>query len=429
MKALASVLTVLFAVIFGLFGTAWVYVYFFINTPETGLYSYVHTLTDQNGDAKYFLELNHYAAVGGGDEMTELIFNYYTDYNMVGVKSYGIQQINGEFYYYDGFDGTYVSIPAKEPGFKMIVDVKSEADIENGVLHGTPYAVVLDGTYVETQSTVNLIKPLENVLKTGFGIIGDLFRKKEDRNAWKYDNNGENIWSTPITDVDYITKSYTFEQFFEMAKMYLTRSSYGYGDYVLPLVELQSYFSLEVFEDGQFKPLQDATFNMSYFSVDVKNYRYGASFAPQSVFGMIGYDPNYNSTGMEINDEYWKYVVDYTLTARDFDYVYSSVYGGYLLIVNPLRLAELSEYKGLNLHIRLDLEDVYLIDYGYNVVGVASYGLFGLRLDSFTVLNGSGQDFNLLSYSLWDTGLKSFSAVGSNVVKASDCFNGAGGVL
>jgi len=318
-----------------------------------------------------------------------------------------------------------VSIPPKASGYRFIVDILSESDIAVGALRGDPYAVILDGTYRERTEHFNLFKPVENLMRSTWGTVSDLFRRREDRNQWRFDADGQHMWEGgAFNDVTYLEKPYTIEDFFNMAMLYLTRSCYGFGEYVLPLVELQSYFSLEKFENGQFIPSADYDFNISYFAVRVNHYRYGASFASQSAFGMIANDPHYNGSGIDVNDEYWKYSVNHTLTARDFNYTYSAALGGHLLSVSPLRLAQLAAFNNMTVSVSLDLNDVWLMQNGINLIGIDLYGLFGLRLTGLSITGTGNQDFYLLQGSLWDTGLTGIQATGVSLIKSNGYING-----
>jgi hypothetical protein len=411
-RMILTVVVIIVTVIMFVVDVVWLYMKLFVDPPTTGAYTYVYTLTDGDEEA-YFIEINHYSAADGvGEEMSEVIFNYYGDYAMGYIRSYGIQKIGGKYYYYDGFNGaSWSGITQKDENFKMIVDIRDEEDIEAG-RKGEPYAVVLDGTYKREDRTVNILKPVINIVKGVFGYIGNIAEEaqgKEKTSDWKYEDNGDSIWKDPFTDVTVHSVPYTFQDFLDAAVYNLTRSTYGFGEYVLPLVELQSYFSLQPFRDGQFVDGEQTTFSVANFAVKVNNHKSGVSYASQSSFGVVAGDPNFNVTGVAVEKDYWKVRVERTLTAEDFNYIYSPEFGGYLIDLPQSLIAAFAEYPSLTANIELDLSDKYLTDRAMDVVGVAEYGMFGLRVRTFKIIGYNGHIFRMLPHSMRDTYLENFA--------------------
>lgn len=398
LSKLINLCILIVTIIFAIVDVVWLLAYYFGTPPKTVNISYVNTLTDQNGDEVYFLELNNYTNVdGSGAKMTELIFNYYTDYKVLGtIESYGIQRVEGadgtyKYYYYKKFaDGGYKTM-----------NILDREDMLYVAIEGKCYAVSLDGTYDIVTEKFDLFKPLKKAL----GV-----KMEENGKAWRSQNT--------------TTYNYSFLDFFKAAAECLTVSSYGYGDYVLPIVDLAQYFSLSELNEttGQFEPAEYTTNVVSYFGVRVHNDKTGVVNAAQSRFKIVADDFNYNTTGLDFNQDYWKYEVKYTLSAADFKYVYNPLLDGYVMSIDSKRVNEINGYS-VAVDIVIDLRDLYLFKKGFNVKGIAAFGLYGFKLNSITLKNGSG-DFHLLAKSLWDTGLKKFDAGGCNLVLNGDVFDG-----
>ena len=80
--------------------------------PQTAIISYVGSITDNDGEERSFIEIQHFEdESGSGVEMYELILTGYTDFEKSGVISKGVQFVetegandgltNFKKYYYD----------------------------------------------------------------------------------------------------------------------------------------------------------------------------------------------------------------------------------------------------------------------------------------------------------------------------------------
>lgn len=385
-KKIIDIVIVIFSVL-GIFMTC-LYIYVFIT--DKGIYTnststYVSSVTDPlTGEKMSPFEINYYANFNGsGKEVMEFRIRCYSDQRKTAIYSRGYQLVyddngNNTLYYYDSFNGNswesgHIYDETNDKGMQKTFYY---IDIESKV-----YAVRLDGTY-STYDT--------------YYTFGDFF---------------STMWGCLVQNEHYIKYHteetlhyYNYRDLLEKMSQIVRSSSYGTGNYTMPLVDLGDYLHVyAVDENGKVEdePLGSGGLINSYFEIDVNFDKRGMSYAQQSIYKSVAGDRDFNITGIDFDITYWQAKQVYNLTEQDFEKRYSSVENGYYYSLPSSVISLLKNYKDLEINISFDISK--LKD---NVLGLDNFGLFGVKINEFLVKNNKKCSFSLLNGSLNETNLK-----------------------
>lgn len=381
-----TVILVILAVIGVFIIAAWAIVTLGDLDPVTTAQAYVNTVTTKDGEERYFMEIEYWEnADGKGKEVFEFTFNAYADINMQTVTGKGIQFVSGEnrqgledlvgkfasiddvlgvisgwdtyAYDVDDYGGSWASTDEVEFGDKMYLDI-------GDVL----YAVAMDGTYTVEEQSFNLGKSIVNGLRC---IFSD----------WNGFNHDENWWDTHVYEYEYTMKDFYNEVLYAAA-----HNNKGYGSSVLNLVNLGKYMSVYEFNDnGQLEEVTSRDINDVYFAVKVTRHREGFRRAAESNFGQLLGDQFFTTVDSDnYYNDYSSTAVLPTLTGADFDYYEASEPGGYIAVIKPEVLEDITARGVREVVVDLNVNDSY---FGGNtqLIGVATSSFGGLKLKELRV--------------------------------------------
>ncbi len=363
-KFIAIVLTIAFFAA-AVIDLIWLYDYFYGVDNDTIISTHINKITDPTTGEDYsFIEMNYLSSDNGiGKELFELRFNFYTGINMQNVRSWGGQFINDQWYFYEiGNHLVYSAIDQIEFAEPMIVsiDPDNKPETDNNEL----YSVKLTGTYTK------MIR--QNVIEHTGNFISNIF------NARWNELLDANSYLKPIE------VNYTFQDFFNACKQTLTVTNKGYGDMILPFVELSEYFSVYKYnpQTTEFENLtQQAEYVNNYFAVRSSVNRYGAVYAGQSFYGMVANNNAYNEGGaLQVITDYWKHSYAYNATAEDF-----TINNGFLEMKNSV----------INNLANFDLIDITL-----NIDNIAADGILsaaGVKINTLTIAGSAAKTFTIKS--------------------------------
>lgn len=336
-KALDVIIIILTAilVIAGTLGlllsSAWIY--FQINKsagPESHVTSYVSTIKDENGEERYFMELEYWEnADGKGAEVFEFCFNAYTGVDCTTViqkvaqfwripgegssnaglsilaemlRKFNDEDWNANYYDRDG-GASFKSVDAVDCSTKQYVTI-------NDAL----FSIQMNGTYTTTYKSVNLIKSVGSFFKNLF----------TDWSAFEKDES----WY----DVHYESHNYNMIDFYTECLNALVYNNIGYGTNILSLVDLSKYFTLQDGSSGQFVDIENnQEYAKQYFAVKVTKHREGMRRAGESNALMLNNDAKW--TLVETDDIYNDYTTVTRLrdiTLDDVEFFFSARLNGYV---------------------------------------------------------------------------------------------------
>ena len=359
----------------------------------TGITStYATTITDpQTGEVLPTLQANYYENKNGiGKKVVEFRINCYSGVAKRAIYARGFQLVyddNGKatLYRYDSYDGK-----SFETGHEYTWGDKMYIDID-----GTTYAVALDGTY----------KTYHKKLKGGkiartIGILG-LNLLFEDTNYYE-----------EYTE----THNYTFEDLLTKVASIIKSSSNGTGNGIISLIDLGDFLHVyELDDSGNPKgtPLGGGTSNTlinSYFTMQTHYDLRGMAWTKQSLFESVGYDSQYNITGVDGDVEYWKSTTVLNLTEQDFEARYSQIDSGFYYILPTSKINEIKNFENVEVNI-----DFNVSNFDVNVLGFDYYALYGIKVNSLKISSKTQRDFKLLVGSLKDTGLEKSKITTENI--------------
>lgn len=388
-KAAITVCTVILVVlaVIGVFIiAAWAIVTLGDLDPVTTAQAYVNTVTDKNGEEKYFMEIEYWEnADGNGKEVFEFTFNAYADINMQTVTGRGIQFVSGEnrqgledlvgkfasvddvlgiitgwdtyAYTVDDYGASWASTEEVEFGDQMFLDIG-----------GTVYAVAMDGTYTVNEQSFNLGKSIVNGIRCIF-------------TDWNGFNHDENWWDTHVYEYDY-----TMKDFYNAVLYAAAHTNTGYGSSVLNLVDLGKYMSVYSFnEDGQLEEVTTRDINDVYFAIKVTRHHEGFRRAAESSFGQLLGDQFFTTVDSDnYYNDYSSTAVLPTLTGADFDYYEVPEMGGYIAVIKHDVLADMKAGGVREVVVDINVNDGY---FGGNTqfIGIATSSFGGLKLKALRI--------------------------------------------
>ncbi len=342
-----------------IFGSVWLYIVSNPeNIPESHATTYVSTITDQDGEERYFIEIEYWDnSDGNGKEVVEITFNAYTgiEHNHVTQKVVQFSRKDAsadevdsmlgmtdlyEFlmttnqkmetwdaYYYDKDDAsTWRSIERIDNTTPMYVTIGD-----------TLYSVTMDGKYTIYNEQFNFFKSVANAFK---GLAGSV--NYQDRNTW-YNYLPEE-------------KTYTMNEFYAALVNNLVVNDAGYGTNVLSLVDLSKYFSIKNAETGQFIDVElNQEYAKQYFSVLVTRHHEGMTRSSESNVGIYKDDASWSLHGADdVTKDYYDYTIPIYLDENDFEYRYCEDLGGYIAVLKEKYNS--SAYKRAVFSASIDVE-------------------------------------------------------------------------
>lgn len=341
--AIVTIIVVLAGVV-GALGCAW-WIYFKSNPelkPTTTDITYVGKVLDTgSGEERYFMEIDYWRNDDGvGKEVFEFAFTGYTDYEFRASKARGVQFVNTNNKRLNDLENwtrrdydRYGAISWKP----LEEDTLGWGDYMYINLKGEPYGVAMKGQWEERIQYYDAWK-----------AAGSFFTGKwnvHDRSLWYSDN--------------IIYHNYTMLEFYQSVANSLTISSEPEGEYVLPLVEMSTFFVIGRVDDkGNIDELTETTFQDDFFAVKVRLHSGGMVKAAQSAFGVYIDDRHWTITGL--NDDYLDYATVsalQTLSSEDFEYKFATGINAYVPSLRADVKARLQAAGVNKIDIRIDFDD------------------------------------------------------------------------
>ena len=222
---------------------------------------------------------------------------------------------------------------------------------------------------------------------------------------------------TDFSKTDTETIYYTMEDLLLRMKDIVKGSSYGSGDYTMPLIDLGDFLHMYEVKDGSVSdtPVGDGTLINSYFAIDISYDRRGLSYAGQSMFNSVANDSNYNITGVDFDVNYYQSNAVVNLTENDFDRRYSELNKKYYYYLPTKLINELNSYKNIEINIHFNC-----ISLSHDILGFDYFALSGLKnIKELKITNYQSLDFTLLYGSLNDTNIQKILVSNVNIINQS----------
>ena len=379
-------------IVLAFLGVIFTLVYALTILQDSGLYNnststYASSVTDpMTGEKLSPLAVSYFENYNNlGKEVVEFKIRAYSDSNKQALYERGYQLIideeNGnDLWYYDTVYGT--SFPSGHPYDETTQEGQAKEfyyiDIDDELV-----ALKLDGYSTTYKTKTNGWKIFRTIATLGTNLIF------EDTNYEK-------------TEVE--THYYTMEELLLGMKDIVKGSSYGSGEYTMPLIDLGEFLHIYEVNNGTIadEPIGSGTLINSYFAVDIKYDRRGLSYAGQSMFGSVANDSNYNVTGIDFDVNYWTSHSIYNISQNDFEMRYSELNNGYYFSLSSDLINELKNYDNLDIYINFDLsvfDDISILGFDY-------YALNGIKVANLTITSDVNSNFVLMQGSLDGTNIE-----------------------
>lgn len=315
------------------------------------------TVTDpQTNEVKQFLEANYYSnKTGNGKEVVELRLNTYSGPERQAIYSHGIQLVIengfGKLYFYNThLNESFISCEEFAWGTPMYMNMNDEL-----------FALKMNGT--RTYREVN-------VGKTLWFVISGLFTG--------YGNSYERITTE-------FTEKYTWLDVMQYIKTMIISSSYGTGDSLIPMLNLNTFFNVyEVNSDGQIsaQPIGGNNINeftANYFSVQCHYDNRGMVYAEQSLFNSVAGDSEFNISNIDFDVNYWQARNEYLITEKDFEVRKNNGTECYSLsneIKNNLNL-----YNEIDIRVNFNVDNLENKEIGFDYLAFSGLSNQNIKLE------------------------------------------------
>lgn len=343
----------------------WIYFKFFKPDSFTNSAIYANEVEDINGK-KCVMEINSY------NNLFEVKFNYYADYNSTDVISSGVQILN----FKDLKSGTYntQSFPAN-----MFVS--------------TNYFSYMAGTNGKENYNSKNLCFYEESDNISYKAINSTL---EEFGCFKIEIDGTSyalqLGRTKTTNITYFPTHITQEK--SSFSRIIQKMYEIYHDGIQDAGEhyqtfkFQDYFDVYKFDGKKYEKVEADIFD-TYFYVKVTNYNEDAKTAKDSIFGQVQYNSNWtNGEQDNLLNEYFSDRNLFKLTEQNCKFTFNETTNKHIANIND---ATYNEYKDKNLNFALVLDLDYLEEIGVIFGGVENDGnIKDLNITSYyTLTNGN----------------------------------------
>lgn len=335
---------------------------------------------------RVLFNVNYYSNdKGNGLEVQELRLDYFTDLSLLtnSIRSTGMQYIG--------------DITEKE--FSIQLGTKEEGDsyVSNSFYYyDTTDSVSWSGGNVATQLNRNtaMIVKIDN---TPYLIQLDGTKVLHDMNVGKF------LWIDIERDVTYL---FTYSDLFKDVLTAVKTNSNGYGEFYIQL-NLSKYFTNireYNYDTKKFDKTPEVDIFNCYSYLKFNYYADGLVSSEQSMFGSVALNTMYGKNDISI--EYTDGLMVYTLSEKMFNYRYSDLFDGYFISLDIDDISIFNDLPTHKINVHINIDSSWLLEKGYNVVGIDYNGFENLLVDTLTI-NGSGK-FHILDNAMANTNLKTF---------------------
>lgn len=239
----------------------------------------------------------------------------------------------------------------------------------------------------------------------GYGLQTNLTRAtdfiiKIDNEPYKIQLDGKkdftyyaNFFASIFGMADTITTYYNYAFIFTDLMKAVETNSQGYGDFYI-VVDLSKYFTgIQKFNGEKWENLPSVDIVKNYAVIKFHYDKNGATSSTQSLFGLIEGSANYGEA-IDSDVDFWQERVVYTLSPKFLEYRYSEVYGGDFAVLKQDILQKLLKKPRAKVDFIINLNDEYLLDNKYKLIGFDYSAFEGLRVGTVTI-KGAGKFYIL----------------------------------
>lgn len=362
LKVIISIYLVLCTVAIGL----WVYLKFFKPDSFTNSAIYANTVEDINGK-KSVMEINSY------NNLFEVKFNYYTDYNSTDVIGSGVQILDFDNLKYKS---NYTVETAGESAiwnwanarriFTYMADDIGEANYESKRL-----------CFYEESDNISYAG-INNTLEE-FGC----FKIEIDGTSYalklgKVSNLKTYLWGA-FSEADRTSLSLLLRELYEICHSGTYRSGTFYFT-----INLQDYFDIFKFDGKEYKIIESDVFD-TYVYVKLTNYTEDAKTAKDSIFGQVQYNTNWtNGTQDNLLNDHFSDKNYFILTEQNCKFTFDETEAKHIADINE---TSFSEYKDKNQNYTIVFDLDYLDELGIIFGGINKDGhIKDLNITSYFTL-------------------------------------------
>ncbi len=352
----------------------------------------------QELENRVLFNVNYYSNdKNNGIEVQELRLDYFTDYSLLtkSIRSTGMQYLG------DRTEKEFsLQLVSREDGDNYVSDSFYYYDTTDGISWS--------GGNVATQLNRNtsLIVKIDNkpflIQMNGTKIIRDVAVSKF-------------LWWDINKDVTYL---YTYGDLFNDVFTAVKTNSNEYGEFYIQL-NLSKYFTNVReynYDTGKFDKTPDVDIFNCYSYLKFNYYADGLVSSEQSIFGSVALNTKYGKKDVSV--EYTDGIMVYTLSEKMFNYRYSELFDGYFVSLNIDDKKLFDELPTNKINIEINPDSSWLLQKGYNIVGIDYNAFEDLPIDTLTI-NGSGW-FYILDNAMTNTNLRVFRHSGKLFLSISD---------
>ncbi len=355
LKIILSIYLILCAISIGL----WVYLKFFKPKSFTNSAIYANTVEDINGK-KPVMEINSY------NNLFELKFNYYTDYNSTDVVSSGVQILN-----YNNLKLDWKRGPLDWNWYQWFTYLDGENGQKNYDSKNICFYQESDGlSFKESDNSIQ-----------DFGCIkieinGESYALQFGR-ALKVENGLANTTITTKSSLSLFVKN-LYEIFHS--------GTYDSGTYTVTF-PFKDYFDVYKFDSEKYKKIESDIID-TYIYTKFTNYNEEAKTAKDSIFNQVQYNTNWtNDTQDTLLNEHFSDKNYFILTEQNCKFTFDESLATHIADINE---ASFNEYKDKKQNYTLVFDLDYLKEVGVAFGGINKDGhIKDLNITSyFTLENG-----------------------------------------
>ncbi len=338
---------------------AWVYLKYFAPKRFTNSAIYANFVEDENGK-KPVMEINSY------NNLFELKFNYYTDFNSTDVISAGVQILDFNNLKSDLYMGG--DLLHQEYTFSYIFGSKGKDNFNSKRL------CIYEESDGLSYATIN--KEYEEYGCIKIEIDGSSYALQLGRDI--YVKN----YAFGLSSKQKSSLSLLLKQMFEVYH----NGTYKSGTYELTF-PFKDYFDVYKFDGKKYEKIESDIFD-TYIYTKFTNYNEDAKTAKDSIFGQVQYNSNWTSgTQDNLLNEHFRDKNYFILTEQNCKFTFDESQAKHFADINDTSFNEFKD-KTQNYTIVFDLD--YLEDVGVIFGGVNKNGhVKDLNITSyFTLKNG-----------------------------------------
>lgn len=369
---------------------------------EAGKLSEQEVLQYEN---RKLFEVNYYSnEAENGVLLQEMKLNFFTDTTLTtaSCRSTGMQslvdmtELNIAESYNNLSDDDLLKLDSQNQGYELANEVNCPKVLKDSFVKDDEY-LPQGFFYYDTTNMTSW--------NGGYGLQTNLTRAtsfiiKIDNEAYKIKLEGKanftfyadwlaRLFGVADSTISYYNYAFIFTDLMKAVET----NSQGYGDFYI-VVDLSKYFTgIQKFNGEKWENLSSVDIVKNYAVIKFHYDKNGATSSTQSLFGLIEGSANYGEA-IDSDVDFWQERVVYTLSPKFLEYRYSEVYGGDFAILKQDILQKLLKKPRAKVNFIINLNDEYLLDNKYKLIGFDYSAFEGLRVGTVTI-KGAGKFYIL----------------------------------